>query len=94
MKLFDAINASSVEAAFRYLSPSDPDGNLVPNEVNIVLVDGKSDVPKAFLAMDNVAWVRKKLRVAKQYDDWLPAKSRNAPVLIPPDPVTRLGDVL
>ena len=89
MKLFDAISKSPVSAAFRYIDiagrPTDYD------DVNFVLVDGPTT--KAFLALGNVAWIRKKLQAAKRFDDWRPAKTRDAPELEAPDVVTRLGDV-
>jgi len=88
MKLFDAINASPVEAAFRYLSQIAVGG---PDEANLVLID--KEQPKAFLALGNVAWIRKKLQLAKQFDDWRPALTRDPPDLTGPDVVTQLGRI-
>ncbi len=86
MKLFDAINASPVKAAFRYIAQPPLD-----DEVNMVLIDGEK--VKAFLAMETVAWIRKPLSIAKSYDDWRPAKDRLAPDLEAPDAITQLGDL-
>ena len=90
MKLFDAINASPVEAAFRYLPVKE---DSTGREPNVVLVD-KGEVVKAFRAVHSSAWERRPLRQAKNFDDWRPAKHRGLPdPLYAPDVVTQLGEV-
>jgi hypothetical protein len=90
VKLFDAINASPVEAAVRYLNVKQ---DSMRHEPNIVLVD-KGEVIKAFYAMHTSAWERRPLRQAKTLEDWRPAKDRGLPAtLYAPDVVTQLGEV-
>ena len=87
MKLFDAINASPVEAAWRYLTD-----HHILHQPNIVLID--KEKPKAFRADGPHAWDRRTLALAKCFEDWRPAQTRGAPELHAPDIVTRLGDVV
>jgi len=71
MKLFDAIKQSPVKMAFR------EEGTV--EHPNVVLVENGFVDPKAFQANDHFAWERRKLSVAKTFDDWKPAKYRRWP---------------
>ena len=70
MRWADALKLSSNKRVERALL--DPDTNH--QEPNVLLIDPKfsETTPKLFRAIDNFAWLRIPLRVAKQYDDWRP----------------------
>lgn len=72
MKLFDALAASPVRCAKRAVTDG-PDERDAP-QPNIVLDD--NGAVKAFRAVEDLGWQRRKLNKAKEFTDWIPANTR------------------
>lgn len=76
MRWADAVRGSKMGLATRKLASEDDE-----LEPNVLIIDPKfsKTTPKAFhVGGDEYAWIRVKLRLAKNYDDWEPKDPRNA----------------
>ena len=63
LRLFGALEASPYNWAWRI--------TIDEEEPNVVLVDPKHPNPKAFHVAGSHAWERRKLALAKTFDDWM-----------------------
>ncbi len=70
-----AVRLSKVSVATRLLTDGlDREGK----EPNVVLLDQKFNPPrpKVFRAVETYGWIRRAIKVAREFDDWEPTKDR------------------